>query len=237
MARPPRLVVPGQPLHLIQRGNNRSPMFFADHDYTLFRDTLLQASRRFGCSIHAYVLMANHVHLLTTPIAEQAPARMMQAVGRRYVRYVNERYQRTGTLWEGRYRSSLVDSEHYLLVCSRYIELNPVRAGMVDRPHQYRWSSYRCNALGEADALITPHALYLALGSSPSEQQVAYRALFEAHLESSTLEVIREATNKGAVLGNDRFREQIEATLQRQLSRHPHGGDRRSETFRGRRQP
>lgn len=232
MARLPRLVISGQPLHLLQRGNNRSVTFFADEDYHFYRDTLYRASRRFGCAIHAYVLMTNHVHLLLTPGDERAPARMMQAVGRRYVRYINGCYRRTGTLWEGRYKSTLIDSEHYLLICSRYIELNPVRAGMVENPETYRWSSYRHNAYGELDTLITPHALYRALGPRPADQQVAYRALFKAQLEAQTLEAIRNATNDGAVLGHDRFREQIEAALQRRVARLAHGGDRRSEMFR-----
>ena len=232
MARAPRLVIPGQPLHLIQRGNNRSVSFFADEDYQFYCDTLLQASRRFGCAIHAYVLMTNHVHLLLTPDDDLASARMMQAVGRRYVRYVNDRYRRTGTLWEGRYKSSIVDSERYLLVCSRYIELNPIRAEMVADPSQYRWSSYRHNAYGESDELITSHPLYHALGRDALDQQSAYRALFSAHLDTQTLEAIRDATNNSTVLGNERFREQIEAALKRRLTRLNHGGDRRSEAFR-----
>jgi len=231
MARLPRLVISGQPLHLIQRGNNRSVTFFADEDYQLYCDTLRQVSQRFGCAIHAYVLMTNHVHLLITPDDERGPARMMQAVGRRYVRYINECYRRTGTLWEGRYKSTLIDSEHYLLLCGRYIELNPVRAGMVEDPGQYRWSSYRCNAFGEFNALITPHALYHALGSQPADQQAAYRFLFETHIESQTLDAIRCATNDGTILGHEHFREQIEAALRRRVTRLTHGGDRRSEAF------
>jgi len=232
MARLPRLVIPGQPLHLIQRGNNRSATFFADEDYQNYRDSLRQASQRFGCAIHAYVLMTNHVHLLITPDSEQGPARMMQAVGRRYVRYVNGCYRRTGTLWEGRYKSAMIDSEHYLLACSRYIELNPVRAEVVEDPAQYRWSSYRHNAVGRLDPLITPHALYRALGSQPTDQQAAYRALCMIHVEPQTLDEIRRTTNDGTILGHDRFREQIEAALQRRVTRATHGGDRRSEAYR-----
>ncbi len=232
MARLPRLVIAGQPLHLIQRGNNRSATFFADEDYQLYRDTLCQASQRFGCAIHAYVLMTNHVHLLITPEDESGPARMMQAVGRRYVRYINEGYRRTGTLWEGRYKSALIDSERYLLVCSRYIELNPVRAAMVETPAQYCWSSYQRNAMGVPDPLITPHPLYGSLGSQPADQQAAYRALFETHLEPQTLDSIRGTTNDGGILGEDRFRQEIEVALQRRVTRSTHGGDRRSEVFR-----
>jgi putative transposase len=233
MARLSRLVIPGQPLHLVQRGNNRSATFFADEDRRFYCDTLRQAGQRFGCAIHAYALMTNHVHLLITPNDEQGPARMMQAVGRRYVRYINTRYRRTGTLWEGRYKSSLIDSEHYLLVCSRHIELNPVRAAMVADPGQYRWSSYRHSAHGEADLLVTPHAWYRALGSRPADQQAAYRALFETHIEPQTLEAIRCAVNDDAILGRNRFREQLEAELRRRVTRLTHGGDRRSSKFQG----
>ncbi len=231
MARLPRLVVAGQPLHLIQRGNNRAAIFFADEDYQCYRDALGEASQRFGCAIHAYVLMTNHVHLLITPADERGPARLMQAVGRRYVRYINAHYRRTGTLWEGRYKSALIDSDHYLLACSRYIELNPVRAGLVEDPAQYRWSSYRHNAGGVPDALLTPHALYQALGSPRAERQRAYHALCRTHLDAQTLAAIRRATHDGAVLGRDRFRAQIEAALQRRVRRLAHGGDRRSQAF------
>lgn len=231
MARPRRAILPGVPVHVIQRGNNRTATFHSADDCERYRDTLHQASQRFGCAIHAYVLMTNHVHLLITPEDDLGPSRMMQSIGRQYVRYANARHQRTGTLWEGRFKSSLVDSERYYLTCSRYIELNPVRAQMVDDPDQYRWSSHRHNAHGEADALITPHALYHTLGSSPADRQAAYRALFRSPLESRTLDIIRQAANNGGVLGDAHFREGIEATLQRRVSRLAHGGDRRSAAF------
>lgn len=230
MARLPRLVVPGAPLHLIQRGNNRSTTFFTADDCQRYAEVLLETSQRFGCAIHAYVLMTNHVHLLLTPDNERGPARMMQAIGRVFVRYVNARYRRTGTLWEGRYRSALVDTDRYLLVCSRYIELNPVRARMVEQPGQYRWSSYRHNAHGEPDDLITPHLIYQALHSEPAARQEAYRALFERHLEHGTLDVIRCATNRGAALGHVPVHRADEVALRRRV-RLPHGGDRRSKAF------
>ena len=148
MARLQRIVVPGQALHIVQRGNNRQAVFFAEEDYLFYLDSLGRAAENTGCQIHAYVLMSNHVHLLVTPQSEEGPSRLMQSVGRSYVRYVNAAYRRSGTLWEGRFKSALIDSERYLLVCSRYIELNPVRARMVERPDDYRWSSYRANALG-----------------------------------------------------------------------------------------
>jgi putative transposase len=178
--------------------------------------------------------MTNHVHLLLTPELEPTPSMLLQSVGRRYVRYINHVYRRSGTLWEGRYKSTLIDSDHYLLTCSRYIELNPVRARMVAHPDDYRWSSFRSNAGGPIEPLISPHPLYLALDDSPAKRGVAYRALFDQHLESHEMRAIREATEAGAVLGNDRFKESVEAALSRRVVRHPHGGDRKSERFRER---
>lgn len=235
MARLPRIVIPEQPLHIIQRGNNRAPCFFADEDYRFYLDSLKDAAIRFGCRIHAYVLMTNHVHLLLTPASAESPSAVLQSVGRRYVRYVNQMYRRTGTLWEGRFKSTLIDSERYLLVCSRYIELNPVRARMVEQPGDYRWSSYRHNALGQMDALLTPHCLYENLGADTMQRCAAYRALFSVQTDPAELQAIRGATETGAVLGNDRFKENIETTLRRRIERLPHGGDRKSEGFRDQR--
>ena len=202
-------------------------------DFLRFRSVLHEASRRFSCAIHAYTLMSNHVHVLLTPEDEQGPARLMQAIGPKYVRYVNARYARTGTLWEGRYHSSLVGSDRYFLTCSRYIELNPVRAQMVDVPGEYSWSSYRCNANGEPDSLVTPHASYQALGAFAAERQVAYRALFQDPLDSETIAHIRRATNTNGVFGGESFCAQMEEKVRRPLSRLAHGGDRRSAVFSG----
>ena len=157
MARLPRIVVAGQPLHIIQRGNNRHVIFFADDDYRQYFADMEVAARRCGCAVHAYVLMTNHVHLLVTPEETEGPSRMMQAIGRRYVRYVNQTYRRTGTLWEGRFKSALIDADAYLLACSRYIELNQLRARMVQHPREYPWSSYRHNAHGATDVLFSEH--------------------------------------------------------------------------------
>ena len=218
MARLPRYFVPGMPLHLIQRGNNRQVIFAGDEDFAFFRGCLLDASRREGLAIHAYVFMTNHVHLLATPASDTSAGRTLQSVGRRYVQHFNHRYGRTGTLWEGRYKSTVVDAESYLRACSRYIELNPVRAGMVVHPRDYRWSSYRAHADGECDDLVTDHPLYLSMGSDAAARQAAYRQLFHAGLEEAQIANIREATNKGWALGNDRFREQIEALANRRAS-------------------
>lgn len=231
MPRLPRVVLPGAPVHVTQRGNNRTATFRSADDFDHYLSTLLDACRRFRCAIHAYVLMTNHVHLLITPEDNEGLSLMMQAIGRRYVRYVNARYRRTGTLWEGRFRSAVIDSERYFFTCSRYIELNPVRAQMVDHPHRYRWSSHRYNAFGEPDALIAPHPLYCALAPTPVNRQAVYRALFRNEIEPQTLEQIRRATNRGAVLGDARFLDRIEATLDRRVRRLAHGGDRRSPAF------
>ncbi|MBA3891481.1 MAG: transposase [Gemmatimonadaceae bacterium] len=200
MARPPRQVVPDQPLHIIQRGNNRTMCFMDEQDFRFYLDVLHGASQRAHCAVHAYVLMGNHAHMLVTPRDAEGPARMMQALGRRFVRYFNHVHQRTGTLWEGRYRSCLIDSPHYFFACSRYIELNPVRAGMIEEPGRYRWTSFRHNAFGNADKLVTPHPMYLGLGRHMVGRQAAYRALFERELEPAALDAIRHATNGGRAL-------------------------------------
>ncbi len=235
MPRLPRYVLPGQPQHVIQRGNNRCPIFIADEDYGCFRHYLAEACLRHGCQIHAYVLMTNHIHLLITPDKADSISKVMQSVGRRYVQYFNFTYQRTGTLWEGRYKATLIDTENYLLTCARYIELNPVRANMVSHPGEYRWSSYRANATGMQDNLVNPHTLYQALGKTLSERQANYRALFKVHIDDIALKEIRTATQKGWALGNDRFKDEIEVHLKRRTRPLARGGDRRSVEFRKRR--
>lgn len=224
MARQPRFVLPGQPQHVIQRGNNRQVIFAAEADYRFYLDKLSQACERFGCQIHAYVLMTNHVHLLMTPLTEISISKVMQSLGRYYVQYFNYQYQRTGTLWEGRYKACLIDAEAYLLTCYRYIELNPVRAGMVEHPGDYRWSSYGCNANGVKDDRIVPHDLYVRLGPNATGRCQAYRSLFKLALDPATVDNIRENTNKAWVLGNERFRQQIENLLERQAAPKPRGG-------------
>lgn len=234
MPRAPRLVVPGQPLHVIQRGNNRAVCFTDVADFLRYRQILRESSEDTGCAVHAYVFMTNHVHLLVTPPCGSAVARMMQAVGRRYVRYFNDRRTRTGTLWEGRYRSAVIDSQSYFFACSRYIELNPTRAGMTADPGAYAWSSFRSNANGRADALVTPHAAYLALDAGPAARRDAYRAMFAAELPAATVDTIRRATNAGAALGSgpSPYRPDVETATRRQLPHLQHGGDRRSARFR-----
>jgi putative transposase len=217
MARLPRLDLPGIPQHVIQRGNDRQPCFAADDDFLHYRQELGEAARRFGCALHAYVLMTNHVHLLVTPPEVGAVSRMMQALGRRYVACFNARYRRTGTLWEGRFKAGLVDSERYVLTCYRYIELNPVRAGMVASPERYRWSSFPHNALGALDPRITPHPGYEALVAG-AIGCAAYRALFADAIRDEDIEAIRCHTQQQRAWGSRRFQTQIEALAGRTAS-------------------
>lgn len=232
MARMPRFMLPGQPQHIIQRGNNRSEVFCTEANYRFYLDKLSSAAKEHGCAIHAYVLMTNHAHLLMTPEREDGIGKTLQRLGRYYVQYFNHTYRRTGTLWEGRYRATLIDSERYLLTCMRYIELNPVRAAMVAYPSEYPWSSYRHTALGQTDDLVTDHRLYRRLGHDDAERQAAYRALFKARVPERTLAEIREATNKAWVLGNDRFTRKVAAQLERHVSPRSRGRDHKSEAFR-----
>jgi putative transposase len=227
MARPLRFLVPGQPQHVIQRGNNRGRVFFGDGDYRFYLGCLAQACARFSCDVHAYALMTNHVHLLVSPASEDALPRAMQSVGRRYAQFINCRRERTGSLWEGRYRAAAIDSDEYFMVCSRYIELNPVRAGMVASPADYEWSSFKANACGHPDPLVRPHSLYLSLGTCQIERNEEYRALFSQQIGAGTLEEIRDATQKGWPLGDPEFIGAVEASSGRRASPLPRGGSRR----------
>lgn len=227
MPRRPRIHLAGMPLHIVQRGHNRDACFFADEDYLAYREWLGEAIKATGCQLHAYVQMTNHVHLLLTPPEPVAVSRLAISLGRRYVQYINKTYRRTGTLWDSRYKSSLVQTDAYLLLCQRYIELNPVRAAMVDDPVHYRWSSYRANGLGLPDPLLTPHEVYTDLGRSDAERQVAYRALFRPELDDDAISDIRRALDQSQPLGDARFLDSIErATGQRREAR-PRGRPRR----------
>ena len=232
MARLPRLNLPNIPQHVVQRGNNRHVCFFNDTDYAVYLDKLNEYSQKFKVAVHSYVLMTNHVHLLLTPSDEKGVSLLMQSLGRYYVRYVNDTYNRSGTLWEGRYKSTLVDSENYFLIVSRYIELNPVRACMVEYPSQYPWSSFRRNALGVPIKLITPHYCYQSLGNNDEQRQLAYKALFNSLIPDYTIEEIRDSLNKAWVLGDNRFKLQIEEQSGRRSAPLPKGGDRKSAQFK-----
>lgn len=219
MPRRARVLLPGVPIHLIQRGNNRSACFYADEDYRFYLDHLTEQAVKHGCTLHAYCLMTNHVHLLLTPQRENSLGGMMKAQGQRYVQYVNRTYRRSGTLWEGRFRSCILQDEAYVLACYRYIELNPVRACMVEHPAEYRWSSYRANAQGEAAKGLQPQALYLALGNNEEVRRMAYRELYRHELEPGLVDEIRQATNGNFALGDQRFVVEVERMLGRRVSR------------------
>ena len=207
------MYIPGLPYHVVQRGNNREACFFELENYQYYLELLGQMLRRYQAFLHAYVLMTNHVHLLITPTQPTTISNIMKVVGSRYVFYMNKTYQRSGTMWEGRHKSSVVDSEHYLLKCYRYIELNPVAAGMVTSPEEYNWSSYHANGWGDQLEILTPHDEYLGLGSTSLERCHAYRELFKIALSERDLHEIRKAAHYCQPLGDDRFRQQIEATL------------------------
>ena len=166
MPRQPRLYLPDIPVHIVQRGNNRQPCFFGDEDYACYLQLAREAALKTNLLVHAFVLMTNHVHLLVTPPEKDTISIFMQQLGRRFVAYINGTYQRTGTLWEGRHKGSIVDADNYLIACYRYIEMNPVRAGMVHRPDDYKWSSYHSNAGIHSHPLVTPHPLYTVLGNN-----------------------------------------------------------------------
>lgn len=232
MPRKPRLVIENQPHHIIQRGNNGQRIFIDNADYLFYLSTLKEACLKCQCQLHAYVLMDNHVHLLVSPTQTTGISDLMHYVGCVYVRYFNDAHQRTGTLWEGRFKSVLIDSEQYLLTCYCYIELNPVRAQMVTHPKQYQWSSYRCNGQGDDADLITPHSLYLDIDDNKSERLKFYQELIQRGLDSTIAEAIRVATYKGTVLGDQKFIDKIGKQTHRIIKFFPRGGDRRSGKFK-----
>jgi putative transposase len=215
MPRHARIVAAGFPMHVILRGIDRTAIFFAEDDYRVFSTTLAALAECESVRVHAYVLMTNHVHLLMTPATDRGPARLMKGLGQRYVQSINRTYHRTGTLFEGRFRSALIETDGYLLACQRYIELNPVRARLVRTPEEYLWSSYRCNALGVADPVIAPHPLYLDLADADEARRSRYRELFADAIPQDTLNALREATNGGFVLGSRRFQQQIATMIGR----------------------
>lgn len=213
MPRKPRFFVPDIPNHVIQRGNNREAVFFEEEDYQAYKDILYESSESSGVKIHAYVLMTNHIHILATADTSQGISLMMQKTGRFYVPYINHKYGRTGTLWEGRFKSSLVDSDFYVLACMRYIEMNPVRANMVEAPQDYKWSSYGFNVLGELDRLVSVHPSYLGLSQIKKNRRAKYMDLFSEHLDDKVLKAIRNCAQTGTPLGSSQFIKQIEDKL------------------------
>ncbi len=213
MPRKPRFFLPNVPVHMIVRGNSRQAVFAEDEDYFAYRSWLKEASELYNCQIHAYVMMTNHVHILLSAEEPTNISKLSQAVGRKYVPYFNHKYGKSGTLWEGRFKSSSIDSKFYLLACYRYIELNPIRAGMVKNSEDYVWSSYHANALGEKDSLITAHPVYLRLGKTKTQRQSTYKDLFKEPLGENLITEIRQTTQTGTPLGSDKFRQQIEELL------------------------
>lgn len=213
MPRKKRFYQPGVPAHVFQRRHNKEPVFFDDQDYLAYLRFLKAAADELECLIHAYVLMTNHVHLLITPKAENDISVLFQKIGRHFVPYMNKTYRRRGSLWEGRHKGNILESEAYFLSCMRYIEMNPVRAAMVEHPGQYRWSSYAANAQGIDNAILQRHALYLALGETPEIRQGAYRAGFDIETHPDEIQLIRACLHSGTPLGNDRFKKKIESAI------------------------
>ena len=217
MARLPRLTLPGYPHHVIQRGNNRQPIFARKADYQRLLDLLDDNARQFEVAIHAYVLMSNHFHLLVTPQTSDGLPQMMQAVGRRYVRYFNDSQQRSGTLWEGRYRSTLIQTDRYLLACMAYIDLNPVRAGLVAQAADYPWSSHGHYIGRRADKLVTPHLLVWELGNTPFAREAAYAELVQAGVSPVHQAALTQATLSGWALGEPDFVADLQKRTQRRV--------------------
>ncbi len=213
MPRRTRMYLPGIPAHIVQRGNNRNACFFRDDDYRYYLDVLAEGMKRYGASLHAYCLMTNHVHLLMTPSAEDSLSRVIQHLGGQYVQYVNKTYHRSGTLWEGRHKGSMVDADRYLLTCYRYIELNPVAAAMVKKPEQYQWSSYHTNGAGNQDDLISPHPVYTNLGATMKDRCYAYRELFREKLTDGGVHELKSCLSSNYILGDQRFYDEVEQGL------------------------
>ena len=232
MARLPRLVIPNQPLHIMHRGNNKQDIFTTEDDMVRIKEDIAHGLEKSGCSLHAYVIMTNHLHLLITPENKKQLAVFTQSMANRYVRYYNALHKRTGTLWEGRYKSCLVDSDSYLFSLYKYIEMNPVKANMVADVSEYEWSSYAHNALGKTDDLITEHCLYEQLSSKPELRHQRYKNIFERIEISKHRLQITKATLAGEVYGSESFHRKISKLVNRTTKLTSHGGDRKSEGFK-----
>ena len=228
MPRQPRLVVAGYPHHVILRGNNRGAIFHNDKDRRFFIKCLKEAKEKTKSKIYAYCFMTNHVHLLIEPSTKEVLGNMIQSLGRRYVQYINKTYKRTGTLWEGRFKSSLISKDEYLLACSRYVELNPVRAKMVNHPREYAWSSYGSKAEGRQDQLLDEDPIYRSLGKTSKERQANYKGMFRQAISYEALSFIRNATQKCGVIGNKKFFEKIAGLVGRNVALRPRGRPKRS---------
>ena len=219
MARLPRLTLPGYPHHLIQRGNNRQAIFVSKTDYQTLLDLLVENADKFDVAIHAYVLMSNHFHLLVTPQTADGVPQMMQAVGRRYVLCFNNAQKRSGTLWEGRYKSTLIQSERYLLACMSYIDLNPVRAGLVAQAGDYPWSSYGHYTGQRTDKFITPHALLWQLGNTPFAREAAYAELVRSGVSAAQQKALTDSALRGWALGEPDFVADLQKRTQSRVAK------------------
>lgn len=231
MPRLPRYVLPGHPQHIILRGHNHIPIFVTNYDYESFYEYVREACEKYQCNVHAWMLMQDHVHILMTPFDRYGITKTMRTVGQRYSQYFNSEYRRTGTLWDGRYKATLVDPDGYALTCCQYIELNAVRANITTNPGEYRWSSYHANALGYKDDLVKPHDSYLMLGETPKERQQKYRTKFLVDINIEVIDEIRRSTQNGWVLGGKEYKLTVERLLRRRTEPLPRGGDRRSSKF------
>jgi putative transposase len=223
MARLPRLTLPGYPHHIIQRGNNRQTVFSSATDHQVFLALLEESARKFGVALHAYVLMDNHFHLLATPSTAESLPQMMQAAGRRYVRYFNDSQARSGTLWEGRYRATVIEAERYLLACMAYMDLNPVRAGLVAEVKDYPWSSYGHYAGLRVDGLLTPHPMVWALGNTPFAREAAYAELVRAGITLEQQDQLTRSALSGWALGGDGFLAELQKRTERRVTRNQAG--------------
>ena len=227
----PRLAVPGLPQHIVIRGINGQTIFNTDHDYLTFLAYLDSAKSKYQCALHAYVLMPNHIHLLVTPSSTNGVAKLVQLIARQYVQYFNTHHQRTGTLWEGRYKSALVESDQFSINIYRYIEQNPVRNKLVSHPQDYPWSSYRFNAGVSDDRLVDPCDAYKALAARVEQRRSSYAKLAAEAVDRETLKIIRQETNRSRVVGSQEFKMKIEKLLGIDLGLKPRGGDRRSLAY------
>lgn len=232
MARLPRLTVPGYPHHVIQRGNNRQAIVTCDADYETLLSMLDEHARKSAVAVHAYVLMTNHFHLLATPETAQGIPEMMQSVGRRYVRYFNQRQQRSGTLWEGRYKSTLIQAERYLLACMVYLDLNPVRAGMVASPADYRWSSHGHYIGRRNDKVVSPHPIFWEMGNTPFAREASYAELVQAGISTQQQQALTDSVLRGWALGEGNYMADLQRRTQRRVSRSQAGRPRLSQTHK-----
>ena len=232
MARQKRLFIRNIPVHVLQVGHNQQPCFFDELDYKYYLYQLKKSSEKYDVAVHSFVLMANHIHLLATPANKAALGRMMQSLGRNYVQFINEKYNRSGTLWEGRYKSTLIEpSSYYFFLMSSYIESNPLRSDCVKRLDEYQWSSFQANALCHSCDILSQHLLYADLGNSNEIRALVYRELFEYHIPQSLLKRVEQCTNSGWTFGSENFCHTIESLYGRQVMPRSRGGDRRSPHY------